>query len=555
MSDEVTPYAKALAVAGTMMTARSTRPANNIEIDTPVDDGDLQEKDAKKSAATVLVEIGASLYTFGISDDGETFAVPVGGPKVVSMMRGSKTSLRGQLAKVYFKKFGRAAPQQALADALLVLDGMAQEADPMPLYLRVATAGDQTWIDLGDTTGRAIRVSSTEWSIESQPPVLFKRTALMSPLPVPEVGGDLDLLWQRLNVTTDDRAIIVAWLVAALMPGMPHPILTLSGEQGTGKSNAQRTVVSCIDPSPVPLRKPPRDPESWITAAAGSWVVGLDNLSVIPDWLSDSLCRAVTGDGDVRRKLYTDGEHAVFAFQRCIILNSIDLGSTRGDLSERMLPIMLETIPDHRRATEAELWGSWERDHPKILGAVLASLARVKHLLPSVELETKPRMADFALVLAAVDLMLNTKGLEHYLEKQGALAADSLTGDPLVAAIADKCKAGFEGTAAELLHHLDVERPPKGWPQNARVVTQRLRRHSPAMRKAGWTVSNDGGANKFNVARWVIRPEFTRISSSPSSPSSPKPEMASQASQARHKYGPTTYDCPSCDGEGCGYCR
>src|SRR5215471_21602661 len=30
------------------------------------------------------------------------------------------------------------------------------------------------------------------------------------------------------------------------------------------------------------------------------------NVSAVPDWLSDTLCRAVTGDGDVGRQLYTD---------------------------------------------------------------------------------------------------------------------------------------------------------------------------------------------------------------------------------------------------------
>ena len=76
---------------------------------------------------------------------------------------------------------------------------------------------------------------------------------------------------------------MLAWLIAAIIdPDTPHPILSLFGEQGTGKSTASRRIVEVIDPSPVPLRKPPRDPERWVTAAQGSWVVGLDNLSRCP---------------------------------------------------------------------------------------------------------------------------------------------------------------------------------------------------------------------------------------------------------------------------------
>jgi hypothetical protein len=81
-------------------------------------------------------------------------------------------------------------------------------------------------------------------------------------------------------------------------------------------SSATRTIVDLIDPSPVPLRQAPRDADSWVTAAAGSWVVALDNLSGIPAWLSDSLCRASTGDGNVKRALYSDAGLAVVKFRR-----------------------------------------------------------------------------------------------------------------------------------------------------------------------------------------------------------------------------------------------
>jgi hypothetical protein len=119
-------------------------------------------------------------------------------------------------------------------------------------------------------------------------------------------------------------------------------------------------------PSPVPLRKPPRDPEGWVTAAQGSWVVALDNLSTVPDWLSDSLCRAATGDGDVRRALYTDSDLAVFAFRRCIILNGIDVGALRGDLADRTLPINLDRIEESARLTERQLNERWTQDQPRI---------------------------------------------------------------------------------------------------------------------------------------------------------------------------------------------
>src|SRR5215468_409435 len=87
---------------------------------------DLPDKKERKSAATELVELAQERYTFGVSDTGETFAVPIDGPKVVAMLRGGKASLRSQLAREYFTRNGKAPPQQALADAMLVIEGLAQ---------------------------------------------------------------------------------------------------------------------------------------------------------------------------------------------------------------------------------------------------------------------------------------------------------------------------------------------------------------------------------------------------------------------------------------------
>lgn len=62
-------------------------------------------------------------------------------------------------------------------------------------------------------------------------------------------------------------------------------------------------------------------------------MVALDNVSLIEPWLSDALCRAVTGDGLVRRALYTNSDVSVLAFRRAVLLNGISLAGLRGDLA------------------------------------------------------------------------------------------------------------------------------------------------------------------------------------------------------------------------------
>ena len=408
---------------------------------------------------------------------------------------------------------------------------------------------------MGDQNGRAIRITSAGWSIETQLPILFKRTALNGALPDPQQGGSLDELWSLINVTEQDRPLVAAWLVAAFFVKIPHPVLSFFGEQGTGKTTAHKMLVMAIDPGSVPVRKPPRDQDGWVTAAAGSWVVGIDNMSNVQPWLSDSFCRAVTGDGDVRRKLYTDGDLVVFSYRRCICLNGIDLGATRGDLAERMLPITLDRIPDTQRLTEDDIWPRWYRSHSQILGAVLDLTTNVLKILPSVELASKPRMADFAEILAAVDQILGTDGLNHYINKQSALAADSLSGDCFILQVMELCGA-FNGTAAELVQKVAPEKPPYGWPKTPRVATTRLKRLAPAMRKMGWAVDNDSGHNKSKSLIWAITPpEIARNSSPPDLPTCQTADVRGLTGIAGQEYGPSQDDrCPQCDGEGCAWC-
>ncbi len=507
----------------------------------------MTAKAGTPSAATRLVEMALEDFELRLATDGTVFAVPTDGAPLTYPLRGGKVSLRAALARRYFAATGGAASQQALADALLVLEGHGQERDPEPVELRVAERDGVHWLDLGTPTGEAVRLTAGGWEVTGWGVPMFRRTTLTGPLPKPSPGGDLNTLWSLVNVDPKDRPLLLAWLVAALLPAVPHPIVALLGEQGTGKTTAGKVLSLLVDPSPAPARKAPRDSDAWVTAASGSWVVTLDNLSTVPDWLSDTLCRAVTGDGDVRRQLYTDGQLVVFAFRRCIVVTGIDLGAVRGDLADRLLPIDLRLISDDDRLEEQEFWPQWQELHPQLLGGLLDLTASVLAVLPSVELATKPRMADYARVLAAVDQVLGTSGLIRYADRAGSLAVDSLTGDPFVTAMGEVLTEVFEGTSAELLTAVtptvipgeDAWRAPKGWPASARQVTTVLKRQAPVMRRAGW-IAEELPPGHDNALRWrIARPEKARNTDSQHSQHSPDRRAASVASVASDGYGPS----------------
>ncbi|MCF4122181.1 virulence-associated E family protein [Antribacter sp. KLBMP9083] len=465
----------------------------------------------RKSAAAILVDLALERYDLGCTPDGEPYAVPRTGGNVVRMLRG-KGSLRAELAKAYRQHTGAIAGGQALADALLVLEGTAAECEPEAVHVRVAEHDGATWIDLGDTTERVVRVDARGWEVVAECPVLFRRSVLTAALPTPEPGGSLDELWELLNVTPSDRPLVLGWLVAALgWARIPHPMLALLGEQGTGKSSATRNLVQLVDPSPVSVRKPPKDVEAWVTAAQGSWVVGLDNMSTIPAWLSDSLCRAVTGDGDVRRQLYSDDGLAVFSFRRVLVMNGIDVGAMAPDLADRSIVVNLDRITEDRRRPESQLMTAWEAAWPRVFGALLSQVAVGKARIRSVRLDAMPRMADFAMVLAALDQVHGTNSLAAYQDQANSMAADAVTSDPFLAAITEHVTTHWQGTAAELLGIVQPDGAlPRTWPRNSRAAAGVLKRNAPALRSAGWVVDDLPGRTRQKVAVWrLVPPEMT----------------------------------------------
>jgi hypothetical protein len=305
-------------------------------------------------------------------------------------------------------------------------------------------------------------------------------------------------------------------------PDIPHPVVALTGEQGSAKSTAMRLLAWLLDPATPQVRQPPRDLETWTVAAAGSYVVGLDNLSSLPDWLSDAICRAVTGDGLVKRALYTDDSLAVLAFRRCVLVNGIAFAQLRGDLVDRLLPVECALISEDRRRDEAELLGFFQTAWPAMLGGLLDLATRVLAVLPEVHLERRPRMADFARLVAATDHVLGTDALTAYLEVRRRTATELLEGDLLAAAVKRLAleRGSWEGTAGELLAALTPEPPPKGWPATPQGMAARLKRAAPALRLTGVHVAHLGPRGHGGSRTWTLAAEKTRNELSPTSPTS-----------------------------------
>ncbi|MGB9866937.1 MAG: bifunctional DNA primase/polymerase [Bacillota bacterium] len=481
----------------------------------------------KDSQASRLVKIGHEAELWH-SPEREAYATVIVDAHRENLLLGSK-AFRRWLARRFYQAEGRAPGSQALQDALTVLEGDALFGGAeYPVYVRLAPAGDRLYLDLADEQWRAVEISSEGWRVVQDPPVRFRRPRGILSLPQPARGGSLELLRQYLNPSLDDEAwvLLVGWLVGSLHPAGPYPILILQGEQGSGKSLTARVLRALIDPNVAPLRTIPREERDLMIAARNGWVVAYDNLSGLPAWLSDAICRLSTGGGFGTRELFQDVEEILIDAKRPVIINGIDELADRDDLRDRAIIITLPPIPEHERREEGDLWQAFEADHLYILGALLDAVSVALREVSSVRLGRLPRMADFARWVVAAETALPWPVgtfIEAYAVNRQAAAEAGLTDNPLAQAIMAAAQAGgWRGTATELLQRLSQEvdehiRRTKAWPASPRALSNRLRRLASTLRTVGVEVDfvREAHGRRAVLLRTMVQNSVTNVTESP----------------------------------------
>jgi hypothetical protein len=344
-----------------------------------------------------------------------------------------------------------------------------------------------------------VEVDTTGWRVIDNPPVRFRRAAGMQALPAPVNGGSVETLRSFLNVQSDaDFVLVVAWALAVLRNRGPYPVIVLSGEQGSAKSTFSSILRSLLDPNTAPLRALPREDRDLFIAANNGHVLAFDNVSGLPAWISDTLCRLATGGGFAVRQLYSDQDEVLFDAARPVILNGIEEIVTRPDLADRAVFLTLDPIPEENRRPEAELWAAFEAERPRLLGVLLDAAVEGIKRLPDTHLEKLPRMADFALWATACETALWPAGTfwSAYCGNRDEAVDGVIDSDPIAAAVRVLMSTRTEwmGKASDLLGALgDVvgERDAKAktWPDSPRALSGRLRRAATFLRKVGIEIS------------------------------------------------------------------
>jgi hypothetical protein len=466
---------------------------------------------AKLSQATALVQLAEQTAA-------ELFHTPAHEPYVTITVGDHRETwpvkakpFRRWLSRLFYQRHGKAPGSQAVHDAIGVLEGTALFEGPQrEVAVRVAHHPDQhdqgqgaIWLDLGNPRWETVEITPAGWRVapSRETPVRFRRPAGLGPLPAPQPAGPLGLEELRgfCNVDPDHWPLLLGFLVAALRPTGPYPVLNLLGAQGSAKTTTARVLRALVDPTTAGLRAEPRDMRDLAIAAANSHLVGFDNLSKLPTWLSDGLCRLATGGAFATRELHTDADEALFAFQRPVLLTGIEELAVRGDLADRSLLLDLPAIAEHDRQPERAFWAAFAQAQPRLLGCLLDAVSTALRRLPDVRLARLPRLADFALWVAAAAPGLGMDPddfLKAYEANREAATAMAVEASPVAAEVARlvKTQGGWQGTASELLALLNkhasaadsaVDRRARAWPKSPKALSDALRRALPNLAKVG----------------------------------------------------------------------
>jgi len=453
-------------------------------------------KRKKTSQTQVLVGLASEKADLFHAPDDVAFAtIQIGGHAENWGIRSPE--FRRWMTGLYWSAKRDAPNEKALKSAVEILEHKAIQGPCHRVHLRVVRQGDNIYMDLGDPQWQAVEVGPDGWRVVADPPVKFRRTKNTGALPLPTRGGSLDDL-RPLAATTDENwTLIKGWLLDALKGHGPYMVLVVTGEQGSAKSSLCRLMRSMVDPLRMaPLSGLPREEKDLGVDGTNEHLLVYDNVSYLPQWLSDCLCRVSTGGGIKSRMLYTDSQQSVFDICCPLCLNGIPDFAESNDLLGRSLIITQPSIPEDQRLDEKTLEAKFDSVKAGAFGAILDALSRGLRSLEQTDLPVLPRMADSAKWVTAC---LGDDGfLTAYQDNIESATDLGLEASPIAGAIkayltddtTGNMPGYWEGTASELLGVINervtsAQFALRTYPKNARAMSNRLRRDAPALRAVG----------------------------------------------------------------------
>lgn len=400
------------------------------------------------------------------------------------------------LGKLFWELYNDALPDHVMTKVIKRFKSIAKydgqkSKGKITQSIRVARAANSSkfYFSLNNADNKAVEISESDWSIVSEPP-FFRRFDHIAEQALPYKNGNFKKIEAFINIDNeDDKNLLLVWIIAQFIPDIEKPLLAIHGPQGSAKSTLSTIIRMLIDPSRLMLVTFPATTNELVQNLYQNYLPVYDNISKISNSQSDTLCRAVTGGGIQKRKLYTDDKTVTWSFKRGIIINGIDHVLNRPDLLERSISIKTKRVKGSFLPKE-EIFEKYRNDLPDVLGGVFEILSKVLALQAAGAATPSrlPRMAEFArwgfLIAETIGIggeefiRVYEKNINSHNEK---VVLDNLVTLSLIKLLRDEPKNTWNGSMKALLEELNkvrisigYENPPKGWPLDPSHLSREL---------------------------------------------------------------------------------
>jgi hypothetical protein len=405
------------------------------------------------------------------------------------------------LKDLHYTLHGVALGDRHTADAIDLLDGRAAKSkDRTRAWVRSAHHEGAIYLDLANDSHEVVRITHDKWECVNVQEPKFRRLMGMQPMvrPSPSDKGYQYLRELIPLESEDDHKLLIGWMLMSLFPTGPYPVLVLNGRPWSGKSTLTTLLRRLLDPHQTETMGLPAQESHLVLTASQSRIIALDNLSTIPAWASDAICRICSGTGSRIKRNYSDTEEITLKGQCAVIMNGVSSVATAPDLLSRSIVLSLPRIPAHRHVREETYWKEFDRVAPYILGWFIEALGWYLGAKSTYEGAFElPRMSDFAHLVCTCEQYWGwedgsfLRAYKHNQQKAHRMVMDESPGAVPLLRVAEQ---GFYGDYESLLKSLrgtakQFERRHEAFPESSMAAANLLIRCEPLLESAGFIIT------------------------------------------------------------------
>lgn len=289
----------------------------------------------------------------------------------------------------FYEKYKEIPTAGTINNCINQLKALAHQGSKVrDVHKRVSKPNDGDNIYINTNSNRIIMINKEERRNFKNSKCRFLLPSTAEVLPQPDKdNATIEPLWRLLNLPDEnDRIMLQALLLKALIPSTPTPVLIINGPKNSGKSTMQNYIKCILDPSRDTSKSIPDKKGMIIADAFECHVLAYDKIVNLTEDQQRELLYISTHSSAPNSVFNKSSDSSVNRLMNPIILNGRVPFITTADLFDRCLVFNLTTIQSKDRDAKEELDTLFEESKGSIFGWLVNSLQQVLMSMDDIEM-------------------------------------------------------------------------------------------------------------------------------------------------------------------------